>query len=152
LRTGADQRAVPHPRTRITGVIPRRPQVCDRGGPIDWPHSSSKTIHPPRAAGNAQVVANQLLADDPPETWQPVQRLAGLGYDWHNIIHMIASLITEDVYRALKSHREPGPGRLRQAAERATRRLAATRTSSLGKVRAAGGGVGPRPHDGLFCH
>jgi hypothetical protein len=30
------------------------------------------------------VVANQLLADDPPETWQTVRRLAGLGYDWHN--------------------------------------------------------------------
>ena len=25
-----------------------------------------------------QVVANQLLADDPPETWQTVQRLIGL--------------------------------------------------------------------------
>jgi hypothetical protein len=25
-----------------------------------------------------QVVANQLLADNPPETWQTVQRLAGL--------------------------------------------------------------------------
>ena len=45
-----------------------------------------------------QVVANQLLANDPPETWQTVQRLARLGYDWHNIMHMIASLITEDVY------------------------------------------------------
>jgi hypothetical protein len=33
-----------------------------------------------------QVVANQLLAEDPPETWQAVQRLAGLGYDWHTII------------------------------------------------------------------
>ena len=38
------------PRTRITGVIPRRPQVRDRGGLSDWPHSSSKTIQPPRAA------------------------------------------------------------------------------------------------------
>ena len=56
-----------------------------------------------------QVVANQLLADDPPETWQTVQRLAGLGYDWHNIMHMIASLITEDVYWALKEHRQPDP-------------------------------------------
>ena len=26
------------------------------------------------------IVANQLMADDPPETWQTVQRLAGLGY------------------------------------------------------------------------
>lgn len=56
-----------------------------------------------------QVVANQLLADDPPETWQAVQRLAGLGYDWHNIMHMIASLVTEDVYRALNEHTQPDP-------------------------------------------
>jgi len=56
-----------------------------------------------------QVVANQLLADDPPETWQTVQRLAALGYDWHNIMHMIASLVTEDVYGVLKEHRTPSP-------------------------------------------
>ena len=36
-----------------------------------------------------QVVVDQLLADDPPETWQTVQRLVGLGYDWRNIMHMI---------------------------------------------------------------
>jgi hypothetical protein len=56
-----------------------------------------------------QVVANQLLADDPPETWQTVQRLAERGYDWHNIMHMIASLVTEDVYGALAEHRTPDP-------------------------------------------
>ena len=56
-----------------------------------------------------QVVANQLLADDPPDTWQAVQRLAGLGYDWHNIMHMIASLVTEDVYRSLKEHAQHDP-------------------------------------------
>ena len=52
---------------------------------------------------------NQLLAGDPPETWQTVQRLAGLGYDWHNIMHMIASLVTDDVDRALNEHRQPDP-------------------------------------------
>lgn len=56
-----------------------------------------------------QVVANQLLADEPPETWQTVQRLAGLGYDWHNIMHMIASLVAVDVYGALQEHRQPDP-------------------------------------------
>jgi hypothetical protein len=55
------------------------------------------------------IVANQLLADDPPETWQTVQRLDGLGYDWHNIMHMITSLVSEDVYRSLKEHRQPDP-------------------------------------------
>jgi uncharacterized protein DUF1841 len=48
-----------------------------------------------------QIVANQLLADDPPETWQTVQRMAGLGYDWHNVMHMIARVISEDLYRAI---------------------------------------------------
>ena len=56
-----------------------------------------------------QIVANQLLADDPPQTWQTVQRLAGMGYDWHNIMHMIAALVTKDVHGALTEHRQPGP-------------------------------------------
>ncbi len=51
------------------------------------------------------VVANQLLADDPPETWQTVQRLAGLGYDWHNVMHMIMGLVSQDVYRAMTEKR-----------------------------------------------
>jgi len=46
-----------------------------------------------------QVVANQLLAGNPPQTWQTVQRLAGLGYDWHNIMHMIARLVSDDIYQ-----------------------------------------------------
>jgi len=47
------------------------------------------------------VVANQLLANDPPETWQTVQRLAGLGYDWHNIMHMVMELVSQDFYRVM---------------------------------------------------
>ena len=56
-----------------------------------------------------QIVANQLLADDPPETWQTVQRLAGMGYDWHNIMHMIARVISDDVYGAAKERRKMDP-------------------------------------------
>jgi len=32
------------------------------------------------------IVKSLLTA---PEMWQTVQRLAGLGYDWHNVMHMI---------------------------------------------------------------
>lgn len=53
-----------------------------------------------------QVVANQLLADDPPETWQAVQRLSALGYDWHNIMHMISGLVSDDLYHAFAEHRK----------------------------------------------
>lgn len=52
-----------------------------------------------------QVVARQLLADDPPETWKTVRRLARLGYDWHSIMHMIAGLVVEDVHRAMTTDR-----------------------------------------------
>ena len=51
------------------------------------------------------VVANQLLADDPPETWETVQRLAGLGYNWHNVMHLIMGPVTEDMYRVMTEHR-----------------------------------------------
>jgi hypothetical protein len=56
-----------------------------------------------------QIVANQLLADDPRETWQTVQRLAGLGYDWHNIMHMIAAVVSDDVHRTLTEQRHFDP-------------------------------------------
>ena len=52
-----------------------------------------------------QVIANQILADDPPETWQTVQRLAGLGYDWHNVMHLIMGPVTEAVWNALAEKR-----------------------------------------------
>jgi len=40
-----------------------------------------ETVNPRLHVAMHQVVANQLLADDPPETWQTVQRLAGLGWE-----------------------------------------------------------------------
>ena len=56
-----------------------------------------------------QVVARQLLDDEPPETWQTVQRLADAGYDWHTIMHMIAELVTHDVWGALAEDRKYDP-------------------------------------------
>jgi hypothetical protein len=71
--------------------------------------AGGQAVNPRLHVAMHQVVANQLLADDPPEAWQTVQRLAGLGYDWHNIMHMIAALVTEDVHAALSEHRQPDP-------------------------------------------
>ncbi len=51
------------------------------------------------------IVANQLMADDPPETWQTVQRVAGLGYDWHNVMHLVMGPVTEAVYETLAQKR-----------------------------------------------
>ncbi len=56
-----------------------------------------------------QVVANQLLSDDPAGTWLAVQRLADLGYDWHNIMHMISALVSDDIYRSATERRRFDP-------------------------------------------
>jgi hypothetical protein len=45
------------------------------------------------------------LPNSRPRHGRRVQRLAGRGYDWHNIMHMIAALVTDDVYRAMIEHR-----------------------------------------------
>ena len=57
-----------------------------------------------------QIVANQLLDDNPPEAWQTVQRLTALGYDWHNIMHMIARLVSDDIYQAMSGRKPFDPG------------------------------------------
>jgi hypothetical protein len=51
------------------------------------------------------VVSNQLMADDPPETWQTAQRLARLDYDWHTVMHMLMAPVSDDVYRMMTEKR-----------------------------------------------
>ena len=67
--------------------------------------ASGEPMNPTLHVTLHQVIANQLLADDPPETWQTVQRLAGLGYDWHNVMHLIMGPVTESVWSSLAEKR-----------------------------------------------
>ena len=43
-----------------------------------------------------------VYADGPRQT---VQRLAGLGYEWHNVMHMIMGPVTSSVYQTLTAKR-----------------------------------------------
>lgn len=53
-----------------------------------------------------EIVANQLWADDPPEMWETAQRLTDAGYDRHEVLHMLASVNTGELYEALR-HQTP---------------------------------------------
>lgn len=55
-----------------------------------------RTVNPRLHVRMHRAVLSQVLATDPPEAWATVQRLAGLGYDWHTIIHMIMSVLSRD--------------------------------------------------------
>ena len=41
----------------------------------------------------------------PTETGRTVQRLAGLGYDWHNVMHLVMGPATGAVYHSLAEKR-----------------------------------------------
>ena len=62
---------------------------------------SGETINPTLHVALHGVIANQVLNNEPPETWQTVQRLAGLGYDWHNVMHMIMGPVSAFLYQAM---------------------------------------------------
>jgi hypothetical protein len=56
----------------------RHPQFADALQGDDDVIVDGEPVNPRLHVAMHQVVANQLLADDPPEAWQTVQRLAGL--------------------------------------------------------------------------
>ena len=53
-----------------------------------------------------EVVGNQLAEDDPPETWEAAQRLVHLGYHRHEVLHMLASAVSDELFQLLQD-KEP---------------------------------------------
>jgi hypothetical protein len=49
-----------------------------------------------------EVVAQQLIGRDPPEVWATAQRLRRLGYDRHEVLHMLGSAISGELWAALR--------------------------------------------------
>lgn len=48
-----------------------------------------------------EIVATQLWEDDPPEVWETAARLLDAGYERHEIFHMLAGPVTNQVWSAL---------------------------------------------------
>jgi hypothetical protein len=64
-----------------------------------------------------EIVANQLWADDPPETWPTARRLMALGYARHEILHMLGSVVSGEAWRTMQ-YKEPfDPDRFRAGLE-----------------------------------
>ena len=45
-----------------------------------------------------EVVANQLWDNDPPQAWETAVRLRALGYHRHEILHMLGSVLAEEIW------------------------------------------------------
>jgi hypothetical protein len=48
-----------------------------------------------------QVLANQLADDDPPEVYPTARRLLAAGYERHEVLHMLAAPIVEQIHATL---------------------------------------------------
>jgi hypothetical protein len=53
-----------------------------------------------------EIVATQIVEDDPPEVWATAQRLRKLGYGCHEILHMLGAAMTPQLRGALHDQRE----------------------------------------------
>jgi hypothetical protein len=53
-----------------------------------------------------QVLANQLADDDPPEVYLTAQRLLAAGYQRHEVLHMLAAPMAEQIHTTLHHGKE----------------------------------------------
>ncbi len=49
-----------------------------------------------------EIVATQLWDGSPPEVWETAMRLLAAGYERHEILHMLASSVVEQVWESLQ--------------------------------------------------
>jgi hypothetical protein len=52
-----------------------------------------------------EMVANQLWDGNPPEVWETAVRLQGLGYERHEILHMLLGVAGEQLRESLREKR-----------------------------------------------
>ena len=60
-----------------------------------------------------EIVANQLWDDEPPEAWETAQRLLDAGYERHEVLHMLGSVVTAEIYEVMSEHRPADLARMR---------------------------------------
>jgi len=62
-----------------------------------------------------EIVAAQLADEQPPEVWATAERLHRLGYDKHEILHMLGAAMSTQLWAALHDQREYDPDEHRAA-------------------------------------
>ena len=81
----------------------------------DTIHHHGRVVNPHLHLAMHEIVANQLLANEPPQMWDTAKRLIKAGYERHEVMHMLASVVSADVYSALHDNQQPDPVRTRDA-------------------------------------
>lgn len=78
-------------------------------------HVGGITINAALHIAMHEIVANQLWANDPPEMWETAERVLAAGYERHEVLHMLASVVSGEVFDALRNRTRHEIERLRAA-------------------------------------
>jgi Domain of unknown function (DUF1841) len=81
-------------------------------------HVGAEPISPELHISMHEIVTNQLWHDDPPEVWKTAKRLSAEGYDRHEVLHMLASVVSDQTYNVLKHGKPFDADRMRADLER----------------------------------
>jgi hypothetical protein len=68
---------------------------------VDEVEVAGRPVNPRLHIALHEIVANQILGDEAPEVWETAMRLAALGYSRHDVLHMLVSVVGEDVRLAM---------------------------------------------------
>lgn len=76
-------------------------------------HIDGRPMNPTVHIAMHEIVANQLWDDDPPEVWQTARRLIDAGYERHEVLHMLASVVSNEVFDILANRQPADLNRMR---------------------------------------
>jgi hypothetical protein len=85
-------------RILIEAEHPELKKALDEGR--DEVHRGREVMSPALHIAMHEIVTNQLWADDPPEMWQAAGRVSSAGYERHDVLHMLCSVVSGQVWEA----------------------------------------------------
>jgi len=101
-------------RTLIEAEHPELLEALEDGRDL---HQGSEIVNPRLHIAMHEIVANQLWADDPPEVWTTAKRLNEAGYERHEVLHMLGSVMSDEIWSTLHEKTPYDAERLRQGLE-----------------------------------
>lgn len=81
----------------------------------DTIHHHGRAVNPQLHLAMHEIVVNQLLDNEPPQMWDTAKRLLSAGYERHEVLHMLSSVVSADIFTALRDNQPPDPTRTRAA-------------------------------------
>ena len=98
------------PHERHILILAEHPEYADaiRAG-YDEIEQDGVVVNPRLHVTSHEIVCNQVWDGTPPEVWPTVRRLRRLGYERHEILHMLGWVVMEQLYGSLQDGRKHDP-------------------------------------------